>query len=213
MFFLVSSSADLESINVAFPLPANPFPQSNLLSDSPLTYLFHFPDNGFGGKIEPNETSLAGAIRELHEESHLLASPESTIYAGALLLRTTADLTAPDLWIHVYICTEWSGQELETDEMRPEWFNVEELPLSQMWEETVSWMPGLLKRWVDGGRASVGHCVSFEGGNDPGTGEWSVWHGMTGGSIRWWDGENSQEEWELLVNEWEEEGKGDRVPN
>ncbi|TGZ83482.1 hypothetical protein EX30DRAFT_302665 [Ascodesmis nigricans] len=169
--------------------------------------------NGFGGKIEPGETPHDGALRELHEESFLHAVPESTHSTGSLLLRTHADTAALDLYIHVFIATEWTGEPVETDEMRPEWFDVDSLPLEDMWEETTSWMPGLLKRWVDGKRASVGHCVGFNGGMDKGTKEWSVWHGMGGGKIRWWDEEWSDDEWRLLVKEWEEEGAGVMVRN
>lgn len=159
--------------------------------------------NGFGGKIEPFETPISGAIRELHEESSLVTQPSSIHPAGYLLLRALSDPAAPDLWIHVYVATEWEGEPVESDEMRPQWFSVDELPLDGMWEETRGWMPELLERWCKGEGASVAHCVDFVGGEEKETGEWSIWHGLRDGLCKW--GKMMEvDEWEEFVGVWEE---------
>ncbi|KAK6338884.1 hypothetical protein TWF696_009689 [Orbilia brochopaga] len=80
--------------------------------------------NGFGGKIEPNETVIAAAIRELHEESGLLCKESDMIRRGVLLLETVADEVSPILEIHVFTVDRWDGTEIVTDEMKPAWFSL-----------------------------------------------------------------------------------------
>ncbi len=42
--------------------------------------------NGFGGKVDPGETLLAAALREMQEESGVAVSPETCAYHGCGLL-------------------------------------------------------------------------------------------------------------------------------
>ena len=68
-------------------------------------------DNGYGGKVEPNETVIAAAVRELHEESGLLVEEPAMIQRGVLLLETVADDVSPILEIHVFTVETWEGIE------------------------------------------------------------------------------------------------------
>ncbi|KAK6496685.1 hypothetical protein TWF481_001673 [Arthrobotrys musiformis] len=79
--------------------------------------------NGYGGKVEPNETVIAAAVRELHEESGLLVGEPAMIQRGVLLLETVADDTSPILEIHVFTVETWEGTEIVTEEMTPHWFS------------------------------------------------------------------------------------------
>ncbi|EPS40099.1 hypothetical protein H072_6102 [Dactylellina haptotyla CBS 200.50] len=67
--------------------------------------------NGFGGKVEADETITAAAVRELHEESGLLVEEPDMIQRGALLLETVADDDSPILEIHVFTTERWHGTE------------------------------------------------------------------------------------------------------
>ncbi|KAF3125196.1 hypothetical protein TWF703_011054 [Orbilia oligospora] len=67
--------------------------------------------NGYGGKVEPNETVIAAAVRELHEESGLLVEEPAMIQRGVLLLETVADDVSPILEIHVFTVETWEGIE------------------------------------------------------------------------------------------------------
>jgi 8-oxo-dGTP diphosphatase/2-hydroxy-dATP diphosphatase len=47
--------------------------------------------------------------------------------------------------VHVYFCEEWVGEVSESEEMRPEWFEVSKLPFAQMWPDDEFWIPEVLK--------------------------------------------------------------------
>lgn len=76
--------------------------------------------NGIGGKLESEETPLAGIVREIREETNL------KIDAG--LLRRFAQLHGHDWQVEVFASTV-SGQEAKqmTDE-EIEWVNISAIP-------------------------------------------------------------------------------------
>ncbi len=45
----------------------------------------------------------------------------------------------------VYTCNNWQGEPVETDEMRPEWFPLEQIPYEHMWDADKRWLPMILK--------------------------------------------------------------------
>ncbi|THU80652.1 hypothetical protein K435DRAFT_695245 [Dendrothele bispora CBS 962.96] len=106
--------------------------------------------NGFGGKVEAGETSLQAAGRELEEESGI--SSASLVHAGVLFFVTEDSESA--FHIDIYRGEAYEGIEKdvrETDEMRPEWFDIDKIPYDKMWEDDVFWMPMLLdKKWFWG---------------------------------------------------------------
>ncbi|KAJ2558864.1 hypothetical protein EV175_000598 [Coemansia sp. RSA 1933] len=99
--------------------------------------------NGFGGKVEAGETVSQGASRELSEESGLrcTAEPEK---CGLLLFYFENDPVAME--VHVFLARSFAGQAEETDEMRPQWFGVREMPFEQMWVDDAFWWPYVLER-------------------------------------------------------------------
>lgn len=97
--------------------------------------------NGFGGKLEPNETIEEAAIRELQEESGLLAKELSRI--GYLVFKMNE--SSKIMRVHVYTARSWEGTEYETEEMRPQWYKESELPFNHMWPDDPYWMPYLLQ--------------------------------------------------------------------
>ncbi|XP_052787622.1 oxidized purine nucleoside triphosphate hydrolase-like [Mya arenaria] len=97
--------------------------------------------NGFGGKVEQGETILQGALRELHEESGLTARHLTEI--GRLVFRFEGD---PQLLeVHVFTGSTYSGEPVETDEMRPCWFPVDKIPFDKMWPDDKLWFPIFLE--------------------------------------------------------------------
>ena len=71
--------------------------------------------NGFGGKVEAGETIVASAVRELREESGMVCTENQLQHQAVLLLETVASGAEHEkvLEIHVFVCTEWSGEIAE----------------------------------------------------------------------------------------------------
>ncbi|KAJ1451538.1 NUDIX hydrolase domain-like protein [Pelagophyceae sp. CCMP2097] len=97
--------------------------------------------NGFGGKFEVGESAEDCALRELREESGVVAT---SIRWRAQLLFTFRD-SGKLMRVHVFEVTKFSGEPQETDEMRPEWFDVSAMPYSRMWHDDTFWMPTFLE--------------------------------------------------------------------
>ncbi|KAF9152279.1 Nudix (Nucleoside diphosphate linked moiety X)-type motif 1 [Linnemannia schmuckeri] len=98
--------------------------------------------NGFGGKVEPGETTREGALRELEEEAGITVKTEDFKKAGILLFQFENDPVA--LETHVYKSYEYQGLIRECEEMRPQWFAFADVPYDQMWEDDRIWLPMLL---------------------------------------------------------------------
>ncbi len=92
--------------------------------------------NGFGGKKLPNETILDSALREIKEEAEII--PQDMMQVGTL--EFTNFIT------YIYIFSEFKGEPVETEEMRPQWFNIQDIPYNQMWESDKLWLPLILDR-------------------------------------------------------------------
>ncbi len=95
--------------------------------------------NGPGGRIEPGETPVECALRELHEEVGLRA--DSPVECGEHHFQFTDGYS---LHVHVFASTSFSGEPIETDEAIPMWVSRAELPYDEMWEDDRFWMPHML---------------------------------------------------------------------
>ena len=93
--------------------------------------------NGPGGKIEEQDDSpREAAIREVKEEvklevENLEKVGELEFYFGDTNF----------MYVHAFKTTEHSGEPEETEEARPEWFPIDDMPYDQMWDDDRFWMP------------------------------------------------------------------------
>ena len=99
--------------------------------------------NGVGGKVDDQkETIEEAARREAKEE----------IFVDVQDLSKVAELSfyfphnsAWDQMVHVYFAENWKGEPKESDEMKPDWFSVNELPFQDMWLDDIFWLPKVVK--------------------------------------------------------------------
>jgi 8-oxo-dGTP diphosphatase len=104
--------------------------------------------NGPGGKLDPGEAPLAGAIREVEEE--IGVTPTRVEQRGEIRFQFTDGLSLLGL---VFLARDCEGELRETDEAAPFWTPVERIPWSEMWADDVHWMPSLLAGRKFSGRA------------------------------------------------------------
>ena len=99
--------------------------------------------DGFGGKLKDGETLPIAALRELNEESGLVVKPSDLAPYGTI----TFIFPNKPIWdqeVHLFVAQKWSGIPTESEEMRPQWFNLDELPLNNMWDDSQYWIPHIL---------------------------------------------------------------------
>lgn len=133
--------------------------------------------NGSGGKVGDNgaETIRASAVREVKEELDLDISEASLNLVGQTEFIDKANNNFSQM-INIFVVNEWNGEPTESEEMKPQWFGVEEIPYDDMWEDDKYWLPMLLREELFEGKSffkgydmvssdfeKVGSLTEFEG--------------------------------------------------
>jgi 8-oxo-dGTP diphosphatase/2-hydroxy-dATP diphosphatase len=94
--------------------------------------------NGFGGRVDEGETIEDAAVREVAEEAGIDVSHLEKV--GILEFESQAR-EGETLEVHVFKTSRFTGEPKETDEMKPQWFSLDDLPQDKMWSSDVYWMP------------------------------------------------------------------------
>jgi len=90
--------------------------------------------NGFGGKRNESETMTEAALREVEEEAGILPTD----------LKEVGIIEFDTFTTHIYTFSNYEGKLAETEEMKPEWFDRNNLPYDKMWEGDKIWFPLVL---------------------------------------------------------------------
>ncbi len=95
--------------------------------------------NAPGGRLEPGETPLEAAVREVQEE--LCITPLELTYSGENLFQFVDGYS---IHVHVFKAGDYQGEPTETDEASPIWSNLDSIPYEEMWEDDKLWVPLVL---------------------------------------------------------------------
>jgi len=97
--------------------------------------------NGFGGKLHSGETIEQAAIREVKEESNINVLNIKKI--GILTFKFLEN--GEEFEGHIFKSIKFNGTPLESDEMKPKWFKVDQIPFDKMWSDDIYWFPLFLQ--------------------------------------------------------------------
>ncbi len=96
-----------------------------------------------GGGVEIGEMPAQGALREIEEETGIVVGFDQLEKMG----RIKFDFPAKPEWerlVHVYLLRDWEGDPIESDEIEPHWFLLQDIPYNKMWQDAQHWLPLIL---------------------------------------------------------------------
>ncbi len=98
--------------------------------------------NGVGGKAEIGETIEETMLRETKEEIGIV--PTVFKKQGEILFDEYMKGERSFVNMTIYVASEFEGELIESDEMRPQWFDLDKVPFENMFPDDKLWLPHLL---------------------------------------------------------------------
>lgn len=99
--------------------------------------------NGIGGKIEKNETPEVAMIRETQEE--IFVTPIEYEKVGFIEFDEYYKGEKQKVIFHLFFVYKWDGVPSESEEMKPEWFDIKNIPYDKMFPDDKYWLPLVLE--------------------------------------------------------------------
>jgi 8-oxo-dGTP diphosphatase/2-hydroxy-dATP diphosphatase len=98
--------------------------------------------NGVGGKVKVGETIEQSAIREAEEE---ISVKIKDFYKVAELTFYFSENPDWNQTVYVYLAKSWEGEPIESEEMCPQWYQVDKIPYDDMWPDDIFWLPKVIQ--------------------------------------------------------------------
>jgi len=97
--------------------------------------------NGFGGKVEKGESIEEATKRECLEEAGITI--KNIMPLGVITFEFQGN---PELLeVHISKAKDFEGEPKESEEMKPQWFEIADIPFKEMWPDDRYWVPLFLK--------------------------------------------------------------------
>jgi 8-oxo-dGTP pyrophosphatase MutT (NUDIX family) len=100
--------------------------------------------NGFGGKPQKGEKLEDCLLRETREEAGIDLDGKDIELVAVLDFYFTNRPEDWDQQAHVYRATRYRGTPVETEEMDPKEFALNDIPYNRMWPGDIHWLPLVL---------------------------------------------------------------------
>ena len=106
--------------------------------------------NGAGGKVmlddagSPSETVEEAMLRETQEELGITPTQyekAAEIFFDDVPMKNTVG----QILMHVFLATRFNGTPIESEEMKPMWFNLDKIPYDRMFPDDRLWLPHVLQ--------------------------------------------------------------------
>ena len=97
--------------------------------------------NGFGGKVKEGESLEETAKREMKEESGVDIDDIEKVGIIEFEFEGNPEI----IEAHIFKAKNFEGELIESEEMKPQWFYIDEIPFKDMWPDDLHWMPLFLK--------------------------------------------------------------------
>ena len=102
--------------------------------------------NGVGGKQQEGESVQDAARRETKEEIGVEVEMLDMVAELEFRFAHNPDW---DQMVYAYFVESWKGEPVESEEMRPQWFTVGNIPFETMWPDDIFWLPKVIARYSD----------------------------------------------------------------
>lgn len=100
--------------------------------------------NGYGGKPEPEDKTIEEtAIRETLQECGVRISRITRMGSLDFYFYDKPEWNQQAI-VFKSADGQWSGEPEETEEMKPQWFKIKEIPYDKMWPSDKYWLPPIL---------------------------------------------------------------------